>query len=70
MKKRDEEIQRLNNLLESSRSIAVKAKTELKTAAMDDTVSKIVSRKRGLSKRDGNTAMPGLANLPPPPGGL
>lgn len=70
IKNKNDEIQHLNNLLQSSRSIAVKAKTDLKAAAMEDTVTKIVGRKRGLAKRDGNAAMPGLANLPPPPGAL
>ena len=59
---------RLEGQLESSRSIAIKAKVDAKTASADNAVSKIVSRKRGLSRRDGNNTLMGLANLPPPPG--
>ena len=68
LRKKEEENMRLEGQLESSRSIAIKAKVDAKTASADNAVSKIVSRKRGLSRRDGNNTLMGLANLPPPPG--
>lgn len=67
LRKKDEANKRLEVQLESSRSIAIKAKADAQATNADNTVSKIVSRKRGLSRREGNNTLMGLANLPPPP---
>ena len=59
LRKMDEENKRLEMQLESSRTIATKAKT----ANVDNGVNKVVSRKRGLSMREGNNTLMGLAIL-------
>ena len=62
LRKMDEDKKRLEMQLESYRNIATKAKA----TSVDNGGSKVASRKRGLSMREGNNTLMGLANPPPP----